>query len=56
MVSAPVVCGQCNQMTPFFVSAALLLLGAICALFIDPGRHVQSTADWAGAVTEGTYA
>ena len=58
---SPVVFGAVIERTgrydlPFFVSAALLLLGAICALFIDPGRHVQSTADWAGAVTEGTYA
>jgi ACS family D-galactonate transporter-like MFS transporter len=39
-----------NYQLPFFLSAALLLVGAVCALKIDPLQRVQDpTADLAAA-------
>ena len=45
---SPVVFGWFIQRTgryelPFFISAALLLVGALCALAIDPTRKVEET-------------
>jgi ACS family D-galactonate transporter-like MFS transporter len=58
---SPVVFGVLIERTgrfelPFLLSAGLLLVGAICSMFIDPTRKIQDRAEWSGAATEGTYA
>jgi ACS family D-galactonate transporter-like MFS transporter len=58
---SPVVFGVIIERTgryelPFLLSAGLLLVGAICSVFIDPTRKIQARAEWPGAVEEGTYA
>ena len=60
MVS-PVVFGIILERTgrydlPFFISAGLLLAGAICSMFVDPTDRVQDRAAWSSAAPEGTYA
>ena len=58
---SPVVFGFLIQRTgsyqlPFFLSAALLLIGAVCALKIDPNRRVEEPAAavaTAGVMIEG---
>jgi sugar phosphate permease len=57
---SPVVFGVIIERTgrydlPFLLSAALLLVGAICSAFIDPTHKIQDKTEWAGPVEEGTY-
>jgi ACS family D-galactonate transporter-like MFS transporter len=41
---------------PFLLSAGLLLVGAICSMFVDPTDTVQHRAESASAPQEGTCA
>lgn len=58
---SPVVFGVIIERTgrydlPFLLSAGLLLVGAVCSMFIDPTRKIQDRVEWSDAVKEGTYA
>ena len=60
MVS-PVVFGIIVERTgrydlPFFLSSGLLLVGAICSMFVDPTDTVQRRAEWPSGAPEGTCA
>src|SRR6516225_1509949 len=41
---------------PFLLSAGLLLVGAICSMFVDPTDKVQGRAEWPSGAPEGTCA